>query len=382
MQTTRSPKHRPRTSIHRHPHSPDQATSQFQHLPASVLLLIATALAPPVLKHTFRPPGYRAAQRSLLSLALTCRALRAECFPLAAQVFRSPGLKPQSVADLGESATALEVKVDFLLAHEGLWGLVRKLDIEIHARGSQRLATKLAQLLTTLPNVYFLSLKLPSYHIFRDALSTDLRKAMSDLKQAETANGCWRRIRELCVDVRSTWMLELFPCVRELIVWSWPSEVVKQGGLTERETTDGWRSLLFGLNTQAPCVTEVEVGGLSVYDVNEIFPSLANYLGKVATLRFLHRKEAHGSIPLSHPSALAVIPSDLAESIRMLWEDTRDDEEYEGQKICGCPGGVQRIVYFDLQEEYGSCYVPSKDRPWMDGAPAIVLSRKDFQDRS
>lgn len=27
-----------------------------------------------------------------------------------------------------------------------------------------------------------------------------------------------------------------------------------------------------GLNAQAPCVTEVEVGGLSVYDVNEIFP--------------------------------------------------------------------------------------------------------------
>ena len=109
---------------------------------------------------------------------------------------------------------------------------------------------------------------------------------------------------------------------------------------------------------------------------------MANYLNKVATLRILHRKEAHGSIPLNGPSALAVIPSNMAESTRMLWEDIRDDEEYEGQKICGRPGGVQRIVYFDLQEECGSCYVPSKDGPWVDECPAMVLSRKDFQDKS
>lgn len=125
MHTMRSPKHRSRTSIHHRPHSPEQAPSLLQHLPASILLLIATALAPPVLKHTFRPPGYRTAQRSLLSSALTCRALRTSCFPLAVQVFRSPSLKPQNVADLGESAIALEAKVDFLLARESLWGLIR-----------------------------------------------------------------------------------------------------------------------------------------------------------------------------------------------------------------------------------------------------------------
>lgn len=104
-------------------------------------------------------------------------------------------------------------------------------------------------------------------------------------------------------------------------------------------------------------------------------------MSEVTTLRFLHRKEEHGSILLSHSSAQASIPSGLAESIRMLWEDSRDDEEYEGQKICGRPGSVRRILYFDLQEECGSCYVPSNDGPWVDKEPALVLSRKDFQDR-
>lgn len=118
---------------------------------------------------------------------------------------------------------------------------------------------------------------------------------MRDAKStaSETDGGCWGRISELCIDAGSVWMLGLFPGVKELVVWSWPGELVRQGGLTESETTDGWRSFLFGtfksyisflgclgqvclsaagLNTQAPGVREVEVGGLSVYDVNVIFP--------------------------------------------------------------------------------------------------------------
>ncbi|KAG9092994.1 hypothetical protein FRC07_011550, partial [Ceratobasidium sp. 392] len=89
--------------------------SHIQHLPPSILLLIANALAPPVLKHTFRPPSYKLGHKSLLAAALTCRALRTACFPLAVQIMRSPGLRPQNIADLGESVRELEAHVDFVL---------------------------------------------------------------------------------------------------------------------------------------------------------------------------------------------------------------------------------------------------------------------------
>jgi hypothetical protein len=50
----------------------------------------------------------------------------------------------------------------------------------------------------------------------------------------------------LCVDARLTWILEHFPGVRELVVWSWPGEVDRQGGLSADETMDGWRRFLAG----------------------------------------------------------------------------------------------------------------------------------------
>ncbi|KAG8744794.1 hypothetical protein FRC10_009442 [Ceratobasidium sp. 414] len=306
----------------------------LQHLPPSTLQLIAAALAPPVLKHTFRPPGYRAAHRSLLAAALTCHAVRAACFPLAAQVLRSPGLRPQAVADLGESVRELEARVDFALEREDLGALVRKLDIEIYARAPLRLVSKLVALLTALPNLTFVSLKLPTYRVFRDALVSDLRVAMN--------GACLDKITQLCVDAHLTWILPHVPNVCELVVWSWPSGIDRDGGLTPDETADGWRTLLARLNAQAPSVREIEVGGLSVYDVNELFSSLSNYLFTLTILRILHRKEEHGALALPSP----FIPADLAEPITQIWEDT--DQE---QGVSGRAGGVQRIVYFDLQDE-------------------------------
>ncbi|KAG9108385.1 hypothetical protein FRC07_008450 [Ceratobasidium sp. 392] len=210
-------------------------------------------------------------------------------------------------------------------------------------------------------------------------------------------------ITELCVDAKLSWMLEYVPNVRELVVWSWPSDVDREGGLNEEETTDGWRTFLARLNAQAPNVEEVEVGGLSVYDANELFPltnlfqkSLSNYtpFSTLTTLRILHRKEEHGALPLPHPA----IPSALDESITSIWDDT--DQE---QNVSGQAGAVKRIVYFDLQDECASCYVPSVDEYedeeqeeeeggeenrdeendeggeggggwWDDDAPAVVLS--------
>lgn len=359
--------------------SPTRYPPSLQRLPASLLLLIAKALNPPVLKHTFRPPGYRAAHRSLLAASLTCNALRSVCFPLAIRVFRSPGLKPQRAADLGESARELETKIDFLLEREPLWPFVRKLDVEIHARGSASLASKLAKLFTILPNLNFVSLKLPTYHVFRDAFTTHLRVAMETSANTQ-AQGI--RLRELCIDACSVWMLPYFTGIRELVVWGWPSEVDRQGGLNRSETADGWRTFLFGVNTQAPRVKEVEVGGLSIYDVNELFPSLANHISDVTSLRILHRKEEHGAVALDNPLVAQCIPPDIIQATRALWEDYRDDQAYEGQPIRGYPGSVKRILYFDLQEECGSCYVPSSKGPWVDEGPALVLNTQDVMDSS
>lgn len=97
----------------------------MQRLSPSLLLLVANALAPPLPRRAFRPPGYRAGQRALLAAAATCHALRAACFPVAARVLRSPQLRPLAVADLGESARELEAKIDFLLAHEHLWPYIQ-----------------------------------------------------------------------------------------------------------------------------------------------------------------------------------------------------------------------------------------------------------------
>ncbi|KAG8681515.1 hypothetical protein FRC08_015580 [Ceratobasidium sp. 394] len=342
---------------------------RIQHLPPAVLKLIASSLAPPVLKHTFRAPGYRPAHRALLAAALTCHALRTACFPLAVEVLRSPGLRPQAVADLGESVRELEARVDFVLARERIGVFVRKVDIEIYARPSPRLASKLVMLFTALPNLTFVALKLPTYRVFRDALVSDLRLAM---QQTGTRLD---KITQLCVDAHLIWMLPHVPNVRELVVWSWPSDVDRDGGLDIDETADGWRTLLARLNAQAPNVQEVEVGGLSVYDVNQLFSSLSNYLSTLTTLRILHRKEEHGALPLPSP----FIPPSLAESITQIWDDT--DQE---QGISGRPGAVKRIIYFDLQDECASCYVPthrnSEDgcgecmEEWEDQAPAIVLS--------
>ncbi|KAG8700611.1 hypothetical protein FRC09_005850 [Ceratobasidium sp. 395] len=193
------------------------------------------------------------------------------------------------------------------------------------------------------------------------------------------------RITELCVDAKLSWMLEYVPNVRELVVWSWPSDVDREGGLTAEETVDGWRTFLARLNAQAPNVEQVEVGGLSVYDANELFPSLSNYtpFSSLTTLRILHRKEEHGALLLPSP----YIPSALDESITDIWDETGQE-----QSISGRAGAVKRIVYFDLQDECASCYVPGveaylEDQKegkegecggdgawWEDDAPAVVLS--------
>ncbi|KAG9080496.1 exosome catalytic subunit dis3, partial [Ceratobasidium sp. 370] len=323
-------------------------SSRLQHLPPSVLRHVATALAPPVLKHTFRAPGHRAAHRSLLAAALTCHALRAACFPLAVEVLRSPRLRPLYVADLGESVRELEARLDFVLEREDVGVLVRKLDIEIYAKAPPRLASKLVALLTALPNLTFISLKLPTYRVFRDALVSDLRLAMT------RAGTCLGQITELCVDAHLTWILPHVPNVRELVVWSWPSDVDRDGGLTTDETAAGWKTLLARLNAQAPNVREVEVGGLSVYDVNQLLLSLSNYLSTLTILRILHRKEEYGALALPSP----FIPASMAESITQIWRDT-DQEQY----ISGRAGAVKRIVYFDLQDECASCYAPVS-RSW------------------
>jgi hypothetical protein len=109
---------------------------------------------------------------------------------------------------------------------------------------------------------------------------------------------------------------------------------------------------------------------------------LANYLAEVTSLRILHRKEEYGAVPLDNPMTARCFPPNIINATRALWEDTQDDEEYEGQLIRGCPGTVKRIVYFDLQEECGSCYAPTGDGPWIDVGPALVLSAKDVRDRS
>ncbi|QRV99353.1 hypothetical protein RhiJN_27372 [Ceratobasidium sp. AG-Ba] len=325
----------------------------LQDLPPSVLLLVATALATPLLKHTFRiPHAYRASHNSLLAASLTCRALRTACFPLAAQVMRSPGLRPLNIADLGESVRELESKVDYLLGegNDSLRGHVRSLDIEIYAKAHPRLVSKLATLFTSLPHLHFVALKLPSYRVFRDGFISDLRAVMGD------GSRLMRGVTELCVDARLIWLVEFVPDVRELVLWGWPSDVDRDGGLTAEETRDGWRTFLARLNAHAPNVHEVEVGGLSIYDVNELFA-----------------EEEHGAVALPNP----YIPQRIAQDVDQIWEDTE-----QGEVISGLSGSVRRIIYFDLQEECGSVYIPDtrggngekEEGLWVDAGPAVVLS--------
>ncbi|KAF8760743.1 hypothetical protein RHS01_00137 [Rhizoctonia solani] len=235
----------------------------LQVLPASVLLLIAELLAPPLLKHTFRPPGYRESHRSLLAASLTCHALRRACFPLAIRIFRNHEPRPLNRADLGESARELERRIEWVLTRDDLWPYIRMIDIEMFARGSSSLGTKLATFISSLAHLDSFALRLPTF-------------------------------RTLCVDAHSAWMVPLFPGATELVVWCWP----KPGTCEDEERTDGWKMVFGSLGAQAPRVAELEIGGLSIWDVNEMFPSLANLLGNIQVLRILHRSEPYGSIPI------------------------------------------------------------------------------------
>ncbi|KAJ1300584.1 hypothetical protein OPQ81_002238 [Rhizoctonia solani] len=367
----------------------------LQTLPASVLLLIAQLLAPPLLKHTFRPPGYRTSQRSLLAASSTCYALRRICFPLALRIFRNHDPKPLNRADIGDSARELERRIEWLLSREDLWGYVRMIDIELFARGSCSLGKTIAALLCELPNLELVAIRLPTYQVFRDALTSNLRTSFSDRSPVSS-------VQTLCIDTHTAWLVSHFPSVRELVVWSWP----KPGICEEDDRADGWKMLLAGLSAQAPRIKELEVGGLSIWDVNQMFPALANCLGNVEVLRVLHRSEPYGAIP--GPSVLlpptipvvpvsptirtAPLPPTIQSSAQFLWEDSQADPEYEGQYISGCPGTVEKIIYFGLQDECGSCYVPRGTQCrsnkgyelgaiWKDVGPAVVLSSEDMKDR-
>ncbi|KAG8690407.1 hypothetical protein FRC11_011763 [Ceratobasidium sp. 423] len=368
----------------------------LQTLPASVLLLIAHLLSPPLLKHTFRPPGYRTWHRSLLAASTTCHTLRRICFPLAIRIFRNHDRKPLSRADIGESASELEKRIEWLMGREDLWGYVKMVDIELFARGSCSLAKNLATLLSVLPNLQSVAVRLPTYRVFRDALTSDMRSSFSNRPPITP-------VQTLCLDAHSAWLVPHFPNVRELVVWSWP----KPGTCEEDDRADGWKLFLASINAQAPKVNELEIGGLSIWDVNEMFPSLANLLGNVEALRVLHRSEPYGAVPvpsgplppimpavpLSPTIRAASLPPAVNSSTRVLWEDSQTSPEYEGQYICGHPGTVKRIIYFGLQDECGSCYIPpdidtclsrgyNAAGRWKDVEPAVVLNAEDMKDRS
>ncbi|KDN36457.1 hypothetical protein RSAG8_10849, partial [Rhizoctonia solani AG-8 WAC10335] len=351
----------------------------LQTLPASILLLIAQYVSPPLLKHAFRLPGYRASHRSLVAASSTCHALRRACFPLAIRIFRNHDPEPLSRADIGASATELERRIEWVLSREDLWGHIRyvhirsirtgiewgrMIDIELYARGSCSLSKHLATLVSSLSHLESFAIRLPTYRIFRDALTLDLRAAFSKCVS----------VRTLCVDADSAWLVPHFVNLRELVVWCWPKP-----GVCEDDRVDGWKTLLGSIHAQAPNVSELEIGGLSIWDVNQVFPALANGLGNVRVLRVLHRSEPYGAMALSTPWN-RVLPSTIRSSARQLWEDSQTDPDYEGRFIQGCPGGVKKLVYFGLQDECGSCYVPACGR-WKDVGPAVVLGSEDMRDR-
>ncbi|KAH7333743.1 hypothetical protein B0J17DRAFT_136368 [Rhizoctonia solani] len=234
---------------------------RLQDLPPSVLLLVGQLLAPPLLKHAFRPPGYRVAHRSLVAASTTCHALRRTCFPLAIWIFRNHDPKPLCRADIGESANELEKRIEWLLTREDLWPHIRAVDIELFARGSCSLGTHIATLISSLPHLEQFAIRLPTYRVFRDALTSDLRSAFIDCPAVKT----------LCVDAHSAWLVPRFPNLRELVVWSWPKPVSCE---EEEDRAGGWKVFLAGLNAQAPNVQELEIGGLSIWDVNELFPEI------------------------------------------------------------------------------------------------------------
>ncbi|CAE6360997.1 unnamed protein product [Rhizoctonia solani] len=358
----------------------------LQTLPASVLLLLAQLLAPPLLKHTFRPPGYRESHRSLLAASSTCHALRRTCFPLAIRIFRNHEPKPLNRADIGESTRELEKRIEWVLGRNDLWGYIRMIDFELFARGSNSLGHNLATLISSLPNLESLAIRLPAFRVFRDSLTSDLQSAFSN--RSPIGN-----VATLSIDTYSAWMVPWFPGAKVLVVWSRPNP----GICEDDDRTSGWKMFLGSLSAQAPRVVELEIGGLSIWDVNEMFPALANLLGNIEVLRILHRSEPYGSIPgpssfprilpltpLSPTTRTARLPSAIQSSIQFLWEDSQLYPEYEGQYISGYPGAVKHIVYFGLQDECGSCYVPiNGDGPgWMDVGPAVVLGSEDMKDHS
>ncbi|CUA70572.1 hypothetical protein RSOLAG22IIIB_08987 [Rhizoctonia solani] len=357
----------------------------LQTLPASVQLLIAQCVSPPLLKHAFRAPGYRFCHRSLLAASSTCHALRRVCFPLAIRVFRNHDPKPLARADIGASAHELEKRIEWALGREDLWPYIKMVDIELFARGSPRLGTRLVTFLASLPHLESLAIRLPTFHVFRTALVSDLRACL-------TLPG-FESVRTLCVDSDAAWLVPLFPHVRELVVWTWPRPGCCDDEEEEEDWASGWSVVLGSLSAQAPNVSELEIGGLSIWDVNEVFPAFANALGQVRVLRVLHRSEPYGSVPLDHaPSSPLRSPSvrtarlgpRIQSSTRTLWQDALVDPEYQGRYIRGPTRALERIVYFGWQDECGSCYVPvpGVDHGWKDVGPVVVLSLRDMKDRS
>ncbi|KEP49378.1 hypothetical protein V565_101510 [Rhizoctonia solani 123E] len=107
----------------------------------------------------------------------------------------------------------------------------RLVDIELFARGSHSLGTHLASFISALPNLESFALRLPTYRVFRNVLTSDLRASFSKCASV--------RVRTLCVDTDSAWLIPLFPNLRELIVWSWP-----RPGREEDDRAGGWSVVL------------------------------------------------------------------------------------------------------------------------------------------
>ncbi|QRW26270.1 exosome complex exonuclease DIS3/RRP44 [Rhizoctonia solani] len=149
------------------------------------------------------------------------------------------------------------------LTRDDLWPYIRMIDIEMFARGSSSLGTKLATFISSLAHLDSFALRLPTFRVFRDALTSDLRSAFSSCLPM-------RGIKTLCVDAHSAWMVPLFPGATELVVWCWP----KPGTCEDEERTDGWKMVFweecvadhrhldpYGRN----CDSEETVGGWPVF---------------------------------------------------------------------------------------------------------------------
>jgi hypothetical protein len=107
------------------------------------------------------------------------------------------------------------------------------IDVEIFARGPESLGPNLVALISALPNLESLAIRLPAFRVFRDALTSDLRAAFTNRPLIEN-------VKTLSVDAHSAWMVPWFPDARELVVWSWP----KRGTCEDDDRTSGWKMFL------------------------------------------------------------------------------------------------------------------------------------------